>query len=385
MLENLEKGIKKIDENLDNMLELWEQLVNIDSGSYFKKGVDKVARVVSEKLTDLGLDVKIVEYEKAGNAVVATREGKEDLEPVILMGHMDTVFPEGTVEERPFLIEDGIAYGPGVLDMKGGIVQIISVLNALNSINYKKRPIKVILLGDEEIAHVNSDAEDLVKTEAKGAIAAFNCESGRPDGSVVIGRKGVARYRFEVGGVAAHAGNEPEKGRSAIKQLSHAILAIEKGEKLAEDLTVNVGIIGGGVAANIVPDSAFCEVDVRFFEEDSLRKLEDYFRKIQEETFVNDTVTKITGGRTFPAMVTTDAVKRLFKFIKDVAKKVGIKDLKGVSSGGGSDAAHTVAIGVPTICAMGPKGGLNHSPKEYAEIDGLLERSKLLLACILEI
>lgn len=116
---SLEKGFKRIEDNLDYMLELWEKLVNIDSGSFFKEGVDKVASVVAKELEKLGLDVRIVGFENAGNAVVATRGGEEGLEPVVLMGHMDTVFPEGTAKERPFQIKNGKAYGPGVLDMKG--------------------------------------------------------------------------------------------------------------------------------------------------------------------------------------------------------------------------------------------------------------------------
>ena len=190
-----------VDAHREEMVSFWQEIVNMESGSQNKAGIDAVAARLGQALASEGAAVKIVEMEKAGNMLVAEVGAGRNKPAVLFMGHMDTVFPLGTVAKRPFTIRDGKAYGPGALDMKGGIVAALFAIKALNAAGYTDRPLKVILAGDEEIAHANSNAADVFMQEAKGAAAAFNCETGFVDDAIVTGRKGTAVFTLEVKGV----------------------------------------------------------------------------------------------------------------------------------------------------------------------------------------
>ena len=190
--------------------------------------------------------------------------GNENQPFVVLTGHMDTVFADGTAEARPFHVNNGKVTGPGVLDMKGGLTILLYAVKFLVESGYDKYRLKIILAGDEEVAHTHSHAVEDYKEEAKGAVMGFNLETGFVDHSVVIERKGCAQFMFGVDGVGAHAGNNPEDGRSAVEELAHKILDIQKETDWNEGTTVNCGVIGGGTVANAVPEHAWCKVDVRF-------------------------------------------------------------------------------------------------------------------------
>ena len=164
-----------IDAHRQDMLALWQELVNTESGSADKPGIDAVAARIRQVLDQAGGLTTTVEMAKAGNVLVGEIGAGRGTAPVLFMGHMDTVFSTGTVAKRPFTITDGTAYGPGVLDMKGGIVAALFAMQALQAAGYDTRPLKMILAGDEEVAHVNSNAAEVFMTEAKGAVAAFNC------------------------------------------------------------------------------------------------------------------------------------------------------------------------------------------------------------------
>lgn len=181
-----EKAFEYIDQHREEMLAIWKDLVNTESGSYYVDGVDEVAKKIAAVLEKEGINNTIIENEKAGNAIIAEFAGDEQA-PVMFLGHMDTVFKYGEAAKRPFTIKDDKAYGPGVLDMKGGIVIALFVAKALKAAGFSERPIKIVLAGDEEIAHVNSNAAELIMEQAKGCIAAFNFETGFIDNSFVIG------------------------------------------------------------------------------------------------------------------------------------------------------------------------------------------------------
>ncbi len=231
-----DQAFRFIDEHKEEMLTLWQELVNMESGSQHKPGIDAVAAKIQHVLENEGAVTKIIEMENAGNMLVGEIKTTQSIPPVLFMGHMDTVFSLGTVSQRPFTIKDGTAYGPGVLDMKGGIVAAIYAMKSLHAAGYNTRPLKMILAGDEEIAHAKSNAADVFMAESNGAVAAFNCETGFTDDAIVVGRKGTALFELEVKGVAVHAGNEPENGRSAILEIAHKVIAIQKSDELGNRL-----------------------------------------------------------------------------------------------------------------------------------------------------
>ena len=374
-----------VDSHRDEMLSLWEEIVNMESGSQNKAGIDAVAERLQQVLAAEGAAAKIVEMAKAGNMLVAEVGAGRSKPAVLFMGHMDTVFPLGTVAKRPFTSRDGKAYGPGALDMKGGIVAAMYAIKALNAAGYDVRPLKVILAGDEEIAHANSNAAEVFMREAKGAAAAFNCETGFVDDAIVTGRKGTAVFTLEVKGVGVHAGNEPENGRSAILEISHKVIDIQNLTNWELGTTFNVGVIEGGIVPNAVPGYAKIVVDVRYQDPALLPDIERQLAEVAAKQYVPDTSTTLTQTPGIAPMQTTEGVQQLFEIVKKTYAEMGLGTPYGKYVGGGSDSAYSVIAGVPTVCAMGVKGGRNHSPEEFAIVDTLFERAKLMALCTLNL
>ena len=380
-----EKAFGFIDGWQADMLALWEKLVNMESGTSDKADIDKVAAVVKETIEGFGGNARILEYPEAGNAVVAEFGKPTDKAHVCFLGHYDTVFPHGTVARRPFRIEDGKAYGPGVLDMKAGVVIQIFAARALKEAGYGERQIKIVLAGDEESGHPKSDMTQVFEDESRGAVAAVNFETGDVNEALIVGRKGMAAYDMTVRGVSVHAGREPEKGRSAILEMAHKVIDIQALTDFEKGITFNVGTIKGGVARNAVPDHAEIAVEVRVVEVDQIDYVNEKMREIAEKTYVEGTTTTCTRGVTFLPMSRTKENERLFDYVKSIAEELGFAAPHAIVSGGGSDSAYSVKAGVPTIDQMGAKGQWNHSDREYAVVDTLFERAKLAIACVLEL
>ena len=374
-----------IDDHRQDMLALWQELVNTESGSADKAGIDAVAARIRQVLDQAGGVTKTVEMAKAGNRLLGEIGADRGAAPVLFMGHMDTVFSTGTVAKRPFTITDGTAYGPGVLDMKGGIVAALFAMQALQAAGYDTRPLKMILAGDEEVAHVNSNAAEVFMAEAKGAVAAFNCETGFMDDAIVVGRKGTAVFELEVAGVAVHAGNEPENGRSAILEIAHKVIDIQNLTNWETGTTFNVGVIQGGTVPNAVPGQAKIVVDIRYLEPDLLPEIRRQLQEVAAKNYVKDTTTTLTEVPGIAPMKTTSAVEDLFAVVKKTYAEMGLGTPYPKLVGGGSDSAYSVLAGVPTVCAMGVKGGRNHSPQEFAIVETLFERAKLLAACTMNL
>ena len=385
MNSSKQKVCQFIDEHREEMLSLWQELVNMESGSQNKPGIDAVAARIAEFLATAGAATRMVEMEKAGNMLVG-EIGPERKQPkVLFMGHMDTVFSLGTVAVRPFTIRDGVAYGPGVLDMKGGIVAALFAMKALQSAGYAERPLKMILAGDEEVAHANSNAADVFMSEAQGAAAAFNCETGFTDDAIVTGRKGTALFELEVKGVAVHAGNEPENGRSAILEIAHKVIAIQNLTNWELGTTFNVGLIQGGTVPNAVPGRAKITVDVRYLDPALFPEIRRQVEEVASRVYVPDTTTTVREIPGIAPMKTTPSVDALFDIVKQTYAEMGLGTPYAKTVGGGSDSAYSVMAGVPTVCAMGVKGGRNHSPEEFAIVETLFERAKLLALCTLNL
>ncbi len=378
------QAFRFIDEHRDDMLGLWRDMVSQESGSYNKEGVDKLQNMLKDILAADGAAVRIYEFQTAGNMLVAEIGGGSK-PAVIFGGHVDTVFKKGTVDSRPFTVRDGKAFGPGVLDMKGGVVALIYAVKALRAAGFSDRPVRIMLAGDEEVGHRFSAAAEIFVKEATGCAAAFNCETGFPDNGIVVGRKGVAHFWMETRGVAAHSGNDPENGRSAILELAHKIIAIEKLTDWKAGTSFNVGTIEGGTVPNATPDYAKIGIDVRFVDDGALPVFTGQLQDIAAATHVPGTTTTLSGGAIFRPMLTTEGVRRLFALVRETCAAEGFALASEKLSGGGADSAYMVLAGVPTVCAMGVKGGRNHSPEEYAEVESLFERAKLLAACVLRL
>lgn len=378
-MEDIRKQIAVyIEEHRDAMMDFWRQLVQIESGSANKAGVDAVARRVQAELDTIGAHTEIHEMKRAGNMLVSVLNEDVPEAPVLLLGHMDTVFPDGTVAARPFTMRDGKAYGPGVLDMKGGVTIAVFAMKALKEAGWSRRPVRLVLAGDEEVGHCDSDCDQQIMEQARGAVAAFNCESGRLGNEVVIQRKGALTYRMDVTGIAAHAGNEPEKGRSAILEMAHKVIAIQNLTDWQQGTTYNVGVISGGTVANAVPDAASIIIDVRYLKKEYVPDIEAKLQDVARTTYVDGTkasLTRLSCCIPMERMAETDG---LLAKVQDAYASFGMPRPSGITVGGGSDSAYTVAAGVPTICAMGVEGSRHHSPEEYAGIESLYARAKAL-------
>lgn len=380
-----ERAFQFIDNHRDEMVTLWQELVSMESGSQHKPGIDAVADKIRQILADEGAVTKIIEIEKAGNMVVGEVGSDRNKLQVLFLGHMDTVFPVGTIEKRPFTIKEGIASGPGVLDMKGGIVAALYAIKALQAAGYNVRPLKMILAGDEEVGHVHSNAAELLMAEAQGAAAAFNCETGFPDDAIVVGRKGSVQFELAVKGVAVHAGNEPENGRSAILEISHKVIDIQNLTNWDQGTTYNVGVIQGGTVPNAVPGWANIIIDVRYLDPVLLPDIRSQLQEVAAKTYVQGTTSTIAEIPGIAPMKTTAGVNELFVKVRQTYEEMGLGTPYAKLVGGGSDSAYSVMAGVPTVCAMGVKGGRNHSPEEFAIVETLFERAKLLAACTINL
>jgi glutamate carboxypeptidase len=355
-----------------------QTIVNIDSGTYHKAGVDQVAAWMKQRLEASGCVVTVQPQPELGNHVYATRRGTGKAR-ILVIGHMDTVFPQGEPERRPFTIKDGRAFGPGVLDMKSGLlmgVYALDLLRALGAENFAS--ITFLCNSDEEIGSPSS--KPLVRELAGQADVALVLEPGRELDEVVIARKGVGNYKLEVRGVAAHAGVEPEKGRSAILELAHKIVALQALNGTIPGVTVNVGVVGGGERPNIVPDHAHAVLDIRAADKAGIAAVEEAFQRIARQVTVPGTESTITGNVAHLPFEATPGNRALLTLAQAEAARQNIA-LRGVSTGGGSD-GNTTATMIPTLDALGLAGGLAHNPGEYIVLDSIAPRMVLLAGLI---
>lgn len=355
------------------MLNLLKQVVNIESGSYDKEGVDNHAVFWCERYQSMGFEVEVIPNEKLGNNY---RIYYPSTTPeILILLHLDTVFPKGTVAERPFSIEGDRAYGPGVIDMKGSHVmvhQVIKQLYATQDERYKK--IEVLLNCDEEIGSISS--RTVIEQCAKGKRYALVMEPARANGAIVSARRGVGTYVLTIQGKASHSGIAPEAGISAIQELAYKIQSLHALSQHDKGLSVNVGLISGGTSVNTVAPNARAEIDVRISSEQQGVEIDKKVREVCSQPVLEGIQLSLTGGINRPPMAKTVESAELIDIIKQEANKLAIT-LEDVSTGGGSDASFTAGVGTPTVDGLGPIGGYQHSDKEYLEIPSLTERAQL--------
>lgn len=377
----MEDVLRSIERKEQEMIEFLGQLVDIDSGYDNPDGIAQVARIVGTKLNESGFALEYLDYPGVCSHLKATKNGTSSRE-VMVIGHMDTIFRKGTAGKRPFTIKDGKAYGPGVLDMKGGIAVAVFALQALAEAGKAEKGITVFFAGDEEIAHPKTNAAELFAAEACGKVAVFNMETASAGDAVLIGRKGNLYAEMVVKGISAHAGADLTKGANAITELAHKTIEIGKLTDFSQGVTFNPGVIEGGTVANAVPDHAVLKIDVRYFNNSDRQKAIDSLQEIAGREYVAGTRTELANvWEKFTPMEPREENRKLFEIVREQGKKLGL-DIEGKLGGGASDAGWTVRAGAPSLCAMGAIGEFNHSDREYIHIDSLVKRAKLLALSI---
>ena len=358
------------------MVELLRELVNIDSGSYDKPGVDAVVAALQRFLEGHGVACELHANDTSGNCLRAVVAGQAPAgsKPIVLMGHCDTVFPAGTAARRPFTVDGDMAYGPGVADMKAGLVINSFVLAACARAGLAV-PLVGLYTSDEEIASPQS--RPFIEAHATGALAVFNSEPGRPSGNVVTGRKGALFVDFEASGLAAHSGGSHREGASAIECICRKVLNLHRLTDYESGTTVNVGLLSGGTSVNMVAPSAKGSIDVRFKTMEAMNEVRARLADIIEAPEIPGTSARITQERTFLPLEQSAASKSLFELYAQAATELGF-GVAGEFSGGSADSGFTAAAGVPTLCGTGPVGGKVHTPDEWLKLSTMVPRAQAI-------
>jgi glutamate carboxypeptidase len=365
------------------MVALLGELVSIDSGSYNKRGVDAVQDRLRAWLEGAGIVCEMFSNERFGNCMAARLPGGGGgNRPIVLMGHCDTVFPDGTVAQRPFRIDGNQAFGPGVADMKAGLVMNSFVLDALRRFG-APGPVTGLYTADEEIASPSS--RPVIEAEAKEARAVFNAEPGRPSGNLVSRRKGAAFIELEVTGRASHSGAAHAQGVSAIEAMARKIQRLHKLTDYDLGTTVNVGLIQGGQSVNTVAPRATAGIDVRFPTLNIMEKILGEVREICNCCELPGSESRILREGNFLPLEQDQASRELLDFYARSAARLGMPGIGGEATGGSADSGFTAALGTPTLCATGPLGGNAHTDDEWCRIDTMVPRAQALALTILEV
>jgi glutamate carboxypeptidase len=363
------------------MTAMLAELVGIESGSYNKRGVDAVEDRLRSWLEAAGILCEMFPHERFGGCMAARLPGEGGgNRPIVLMGHCDTVFPEGTVAQRPFRIEGNQATGPGVADMKAGLVMNTFVLDAFQRFG-APCPMTGLYTADEEIASPSS--RPIIEAEAKGARAVFNAEPGRPSGNLVSRRKGAAFIELEVIGRAAHSGAAHAQGISAIEAMARKIQRLHKLTDYDLGTTVNVGLMQGGQSVNTVAPRATAAIDVRFPTLNIMEKILGEVREICNCCELPGSESRILREGNFLPLEQDQASRELLEFYARAAAGLGM-EIAGEATGGSADSGFTAALGTPTLCATGPVGGNAHTDDEWCRIDTIVPRAQALALTILE-
>jgi len=364
----------------DQIVQTIRQLVEIESPTDNKQAVDHLGALLAGRFEALGGHAKFHRVENFGDHLQVDFPGVRGGKPVLLLGHLDTVYPIGALTTMPCRVANGRLRGPGAFDMKSGIAFMLHAIQALREWNEDRlpRPVTVLLVSDEE---VGSDTSRVItESLAKQSAAVLVLEpSHGPKGAVKTARKGIGEYVLKVTGKAAHSGLDFEKGQSAILELAKQIIAISKLIDVRRGLTLNVGTVQGGTRVNVIPAKASAVLDVRVARKQEasvidrkLRALKPFNRKCKIE---------ISGGMNRPPMERTPAVADLYKKAGKIARQLGWK-LEEASVGGGSDGNFTAALGIPTLDGLGGVGEGAHATHESILISELPKRAALLAALI---
>ncbi len=364
---------------------LWERLVNIDTGTGYGEGLNQVAAIVAEQLTQLGASIQAIPTENPleGSHIVGTFTGQGQGK-ILAMAHMDTVFPVGTAAIRPFTIKDNWVYGPGVSDCKGSIVLFLFAMKVLKVLQYKDYgKITCLFNCDEETTSPHS--RHLITKLAQEHGYTLCMESGQVGDGVVMWRKGSAQMQVEVFGKASHAGSNPENGRNAIMEIIHQIQQISALENLEKLTTLNFTTIKSGDRVNVIPDYAVAQADIRVLYPDELDRIENMALKLAQQTLIPDTTVKVNLKRGNPPFAKNQGTDNLVQLAQEIYGELG-KELIAVGAGGASDANWAASVSGAAIDGLGPvKGGKNHTEHECTKLDSVVPRMYLLAKMLMRL
>lgn len=356
----------------DRFLDELRSLVTIDCGSYTREGVNRVADFCANALRGLGATVERVPHERLGDLVIGRLQG--DGPRLLLIGHMDTVFDPGTAAARPFRIEGDRAYGPGVTDMKAGLLAGLHALAALHDAGVSPA-VTYVCNPDEEIGSPFSSPH--IRALVPAHDAAFVLECARANGDIVSARKGVADFHVTVHGRAAHAGVEPEKGHSAIVEAAYKVLALHALNGRWPSVTVNAGMIEGGTRPNVVAEQCLLKVDLRAATVAEFEAASKALRDVAGSSTVAGTSAEVQRVAGHAPMEKSDASGKLVELAQRVAGELGFA-VSDAATGGASDANTTSGMGLPTLDGLGPIGGDDHSADEWLDLASVVPRITLL-------
>jgi glutamate carboxypeptidase len=369
-----QKVKKAVESFQDDLLTLLDKIVAINSYSHNTQGVAQVALELSKSLPS-PLALKSIKS-SYGEVLWTCRHGPPNELPVLLVGHLDTVFPPGSfdsgvVAHGPHLL------GPGVADMKGGVVVILGALWVLDRLEFLPQiPLILAVNGDEEIGSPGSAQKlgELARTSRLGLV--FEC--GGPGGSVVTSRRGLDRYHLEIHGEAGHSGTHQGAKESAVVELAQQILKLEALNDPKAGISLNVGRVKGGTAVNIIPAEAEAELEVRFFEEQKGNEIEEKIRAMVRSTPQSKLRISLTKRHARPAMACTPPISSLYQAAVRTAKRLDLA-LPEEARGGASDANFLAATNLPTLDGLGPVGEMDHSKNERILKNSLFQRVELLV------
>jgi glutamate carboxypeptidase len=367
---------RNVEAQLPRYLVELEELVNIDCGSYTPEGVNRVADFCTDALGALGATVERLPSDGLGDLVIGRLGG--DGPRLLLIGHMDTVFDPGTAAERPFRREGDQALGPGVTDMKGGLLAGFHALAALQAAGMSPA-VTYVCNPDEEIGSPFSGPH--IRRLAGDHDAALVLECARANGDIVSARKGIADYQVEITGRAAHAGVEPEKGRSAVVEAAHQVLALTALNGRWPSVTVNVGVIEGGTRPNVVAARCALKVDLRAASVAEFEAAASELERIVTTPSVDGTHATLHRVAGHQPMERSPAIARLVGLAQQIAGELGF-GVNDAATGGASDANTCAAAGLPVLDGLGPVGGDDHSPDEWLDVTSIVPRTALLAGLI---
>lgn len=388
MENQLAKIFTFIDEHKEDMVQDLRTFADLEGHFEENDNVLKARTWLQQQLEKEGFACRFREVADDRCGIMIAELGMDRPgKPIIFSGHCDTVHYTGSFGgENPTVIKDGKIFGPGVLDMKGGLIIALYVAKALNFIQYKEHPIKLIVVGEEESDHVGNDGNKILTAESKGALCCFNMETGQMNNSLCTQKKSQFTYYLSVDGVGGHAGNDFLKGRNAINEAVYKIQKIIELTDLSVGTTVTTAVIKGGGHTSGIADHCEVVFDVRVTNENEAKRIMDSMYEITDETFIEGTKSKLTYYRAklLPLQETKEAI-RLLDFVNTVAKDNGFDEFGKVHLGGASDAGNMAAAGIPVLDNCGIIGQYAHNKKEYGIINSLYSRAKIFAGTVLKI
>lgn len=359
-----------------------QKIVEIESPSGDTQKLNEVAEAIKScwQIPEMIID-EVVNADGARHLLIKWIPAGIDrqLKSWLVVGHFDTVWPVGTLGKMPFLVDENRIAGPGTYDMKADLVLALFTVRQMQEMQIlPSRPVVFLFTCDEETGSHTS--RELIEREAKNAHASLVLEPPLANGALKTARKGVGCYRVEITGRSAHAGVEPEKGRSAILELANQIILIQNLARPELGTTINIGKIGGGTANNVVAENAWCELDVRVSKIEESARIDQFFRN-ELKPFGDDIRINISGGLNRPPMVRSEKSARLFAYCRQLANEMGLNLEEGMT-GGGSDGNFTSAAGCPTLDGLGLEGSGAHAPHEHIDISSLPFKAVLLASLL---